>query len=185
MRRACVWLVCCLVVAAGALLTAVGLLLTAQATALWQLYIFYGFLVGVGASVPFILPFAVITRWFERRRGLVLGLVAGGIGMGSLVSPPVTQQMIHAFGWRWTYAIWAGIVFVLLAVSAIFMRRTPKEMGLAAYGGPARGDKADSVAAEGAKFFGGDFDDVAVVGHEAVDRQLDIRGLGVDASGGR
>lgn len=140
-----------LVVVAGAILTAAGLLLTASATSLWQLYVFYGLLVGVGASVPFILPFAVITRWFEQRRGLVLGLVAGGIGLGSLVSPPVTQQLIHAFGWRWAYVIWAVVVCVLLATSAIFMRRTPKEMGLSSFGGSSAAARAGSATAESAK----------------------------------
>ncbi|HEX3118835.1 MAG TPA: MFS transporter, partial [Candidatus Acidoferrum sp.] len=81
-------------------------------TSLWQLYAFFiviGF-IGTGAApVPYGI---VVSRWFDKRRGLALGLMMMGLSCGAILMPPIGQRLIILFGWRTAYAI---VGFVVLA----------------------------------------------------------------------
>jgi len=99
------------------------------ATSLWQLYacfIVLGF-IGVGtAPVPYGI---VVSRWFDKRRGLALGLMMAGLSSGAIAMPTIAQHLIALLGWRAAYAI---IGFVVLAVSipvvGIFLKDSPEKM---------------------------------------------------------
>jgi MFS family permease len=100
-------------------------------TSLWQLYAFFiviGF-IGTGtAPVPYGI---VVSRWFDKRRGLALGLMMLGLSSGAILLPPIAQRLIAQFGWRTAYAI---VGFVILAVSVpvvgIFLKDSPEKIGL-------------------------------------------------------
>ena len=100
-------------------------------TSLWQLYVFsivLGF-IGVGtAPVPYGI---VVSRWFDKRRGLALGLMMVGVSAGAILMPPIAQHLITSFGSRTAYAV-AG--FVVLAVSVpivgVLLKDSPTKMGL-------------------------------------------------------
>jgi MFS family permease len=106
-------------------------------TNLWQLYAFFiviGF-IGTGAApVPYGI---VVSRWFDRRRGLALGLMMMGLSSGAILMPPIAQRLIVLFGWRTAYAI---VGFVVLAISVpvvgIFLKDSPEKMGLQPDGEP-------------------------------------------------
>jgi MFS family permease len=106
-------------------------------TSLWQLYAFFiviGF-IGTGtAPVPYGI---VVSRWFDKRRGLALGLMMMGLSCGAILLPPIAQRLIHLFGWRTAYAI---VGFAVLAVSVpvvgIFLKDSPEKMGLQPDGAP-------------------------------------------------
>jgi MFS family permease len=108
-------------------------------TNLWRFYFFYVALGLVGAGVgP--LPYAkVISFWFDRYRGLALGLMMVGIGSGAMIMPFVAQQLIARLGWHTAYAVLGGAV-LLLAVPAVavVVREKPQDMGLSPDGGPAK-----------------------------------------------
>ena len=99
-------------------------------TSLWHLYAFFivlGF-IGTGtAPVPYGI---VISRWFDKRRGLALGLMMAGVSSGAIVMPSVAQHLITLEGWRTAYAI---IGFAVLTVSVpvvgIFLKDSPQKMG--------------------------------------------------------
>jgi MFS family permease len=102
-----------------------------SSTSLWHLYAFFIVigLIGTGtAPVPYGI---VVSRWFDKRRGLALGLMMLGLSSGAILLPPIAQHLIIRFGWRTAYAI---IGFVVLAVSvpivAIFLKDSPEKMGL-------------------------------------------------------
>jgi MFS family permease len=82
-------------------------------------------------STAFVPCSATVARWFVRRRGLAVGLAFGGMGLGTLVLPPVAQLLTSRVGWRWAYAIFGVAVFVVLSVVATVMRRDPESAGLA------------------------------------------------------
>jgi MFS family permease len=107
-----------------------GYLLMSTMHAGWQLYVFYGLMVGVGMSTHDIVTLSTVARWFRKRRGMMTGFVKAGTGTGQFVVPLVASALILATGWRTTYvAIGLGILVVYF-VAARLMRRSPEEIGL-------------------------------------------------------
>lgn len=98
---------------------------------LWDFYAFYGLLGFVGSG-PAPIPYVkVISRWFDRRRGLALGLTMFGIGSGAILMPALAQRLIAMLGWRSTYMVIGLLVLVVsLPVVAFFLKESPEEMGL-------------------------------------------------------
>jgi len=87
---------------------------------------------GVIASATTSVPYGlVVSRWFNRRRGLALGLMMAGLGAGTILMPLLAQRLIAIFGWRNTFAIVAAMVLMIpLPIVALFLRETPEQMGL-------------------------------------------------------
>jgi MFS family permease len=98
---------------------------------LWYLYVFLavmGIIQGCTSPVSYSV---VVSHWFNRRRGLGLGLMMLGIGVGAIVVPFAAQRLIAMFGWRAAYAIFGGLVLTLaLPIAAVFLRNDPKDKGL-------------------------------------------------------
>ncbi len=90
-------------------------------------------LVGGTVQVPYL---KVVSNWFDRRRGLALGLAMAGIGTGAIVMPPVAQRLISVLGWRLGYATLSvlGLV-VAIPMVTLFLKDSPKEKGLLPDGG--------------------------------------------------
>jgi len=110
-----------------------GYLLMSQINTLWQLYLFYGVMLGIGCS-GFIALSSTVTRWFVRRRGLMLGMLAAGFGLTMVIMPPIATWLLSAYGWRNSYIIIGVVTMVLIIVGAQFLRRDPRQMGLLPYG---------------------------------------------------
>ena len=111
-----------------------GYLLMSQVDSLWQIYLFYGVIIGIGMSglwVPLLSP---ISRWFVARRSLMTGIVICGLTLGQLVAPPVIGRMIAAYDWRQSYIVLGIIILVVIVVAAQFLRRDPGKLGLKPYG---------------------------------------------------
>jgi MFS family permease len=116
------------------LLIGAGYLLMSQITAVWQLYLFYGVMVGAGLGGTFVPLTSTTARWFVARRGIMTGIVAAGVGVGTLIGPPVVNWLIGGYNWRVAYLILGSIVLVGVAVAAQFLRRDPAQMGERPYG---------------------------------------------------
>jgi len=117
-------------VAVGGLFLGLGLLLTSQIGAAWQLYLFYGLMVGFGLSVAFAPLVATTSRWFVSKRGLAVGIVVAGIGMGTAVMSPVARYLVATFEWRLSYIIIGLLAWFIVIPAALFLRRSPEEKGL-------------------------------------------------------
>lgn len=111
-----------------------GLILTSYANALWQLYLTYGFMVGIGISGGFSITTATTARWFYKHQGLALGIVSAGVGLGTLIMLPVAERLIAAFDWPRAYFVIGLAAWVIIITSALFLRRDPEEMGCRPYG---------------------------------------------------
>jgi MFS family permease len=102
-------------------LTALGIiLLSAQAigAAIWQLYVFYVALGAVSCATT-ALPYSLaVSGWFDRRRGLALGIMMGGLGAGAIVVPPVAQWLILHYGWRTTFSI-VGCASLIVGIPTV------------------------------------------------------------------
>jgi MFS family permease len=101
-------------------------------SSLWQLYLFFTVLGIAMASGPAPVPYGVvISHWFNRHRGLALGLSMMGIGIGSIVVPMLAQRLITMFGWRMAFAIFGAAVLLLpLPVIAALLQNDPRQRGL-------------------------------------------------------
>ena len=119
------------VLAAGAVLTGIGMSLCSLAFMKWQFYLLYGVVAAIGLSVAGWVPVAtILTNWFVKRRALVFGVLGAGFGL-SLVAAYMAQYVILAFGWRSAYLIIGLTVGILIPpICVLFLRRTPAEKGL-------------------------------------------------------
>jgi len=93
---------------------------------LWLLYLGYGIIGGTGLGMGYIVPIAVLVKWFPERRGLITGIAVGGFGAGSLLAAPVAGRLVQSVGLMPTFA-YLGVAFAAVAVlSGLFMRNPPE-----------------------------------------------------------
>ena len=111
-----------------------GYLLMSQVDSIWQIYLFYGVIIGIGMSGLWIPLLSPVTRWFVARRSLMTGIVICGLTLGQLAAPPIIGRMIAAYDWRHSYMILGVIVLVVIVIAAQFLRRDPSRLGLKPYG---------------------------------------------------
>ena len=115
-------------------LLGLGYLLMAQLGVLWQLYLFFGIIIGFGMAGSWVPLVSTTARWFVKRRGMMTGFVVAGMGVGTLIAPPVANQLISVYDWRTSYLILGGVVFLAVVLAAQFLRRDPAQKGLVPYG---------------------------------------------------
>ena len=114
---------------------AVGVGLTALMTTVWQLYLLWGLVVGVGTGcMATVLAAVVANRWFVARRGLVVGVLTAAAATGQLVFLPVLATEVVTRGWRWASLTVAAAIVLVIPLVAVFMRDRPEDVGLRAYG---------------------------------------------------
>lgn len=112
----------------GGLLGA-GLLGASQSETLPALFATYGVVAALGLSVVYVVAYATVPRWFQRRRGTANGVATAGLGVGLLTVSPAASALIAAFGWQTAYATLAvGLVMLLLVVALLFADR-PADVG--------------------------------------------------------
>ena len=94
---------------------------------LWWLYLTYGVIGGIGLGFAYIVPVAVLLKWFPDKRGLMTGIAVGGFGAGALVTAPVATRLIQSVGVLQTFA-YLGIAFLIVCVaSGYFMQNPPDD----------------------------------------------------------
>src|ERR687891_928602 len=99
----------------GGALVGGGLLLSGFGSSLWHLYFSYGLITALGqGALGFVGHNALISFWFVRRRATAIGIASMGQGLGALIMVPLTQLLIDAIGWRWTYVVTGGVMFLFL-----------------------------------------------------------------------
>ena len=122
------------VVSISSLVVGAGYLLMPLVHTAWQLYVFYGLIIGVGMGAMFVPLVSMTARWFNAQRNLMTGLVSSGAGAGMLLVPSSTAHLINACGWRTSFLIMGIFVVAVVFVAAQFMKRDPEEIGEAPYG---------------------------------------------------
>jgi MFS family permease len=101
-------------------------------TTYWEFLLYFGVISSLGlAATGHVVASAILTRWFERRRGTAMSLLgaAGMAGMSVLV--PVVMWCILTIGWRESLLLMAAATFVLvLPLALLVVRDRPEDLGL-------------------------------------------------------
>ena len=132
-----------------ALFFGMGLFLMSTVQRLWQIYLFYGLLVGIGLSPVDVIALSTTARWFVRRRGMMSGIVKVGTGTGQLVIPFAASMLIMTYGWRTSYILIAVFVTLMLTGMGQLLRRDPSQMGLVPDGDTPTGTTGFDFAEKG------------------------------------
>jgi predicted MFS family arabinose efflux permease len=128
------WGVRRLVLAALALL-ACSVAATTQMKTQWEFTLLWGFCVGSGTGISaMVLAVVVTNRWFEERRGVVLGLLSAANATGQLLFLPLLARLIEASGWRKAALAVAGISALVFVLVFLLMKDEPEQLGLKPYG---------------------------------------------------
>lgn len=123
------------VILAALALLAVSVALTTQMKHQWQLTLLWGVLVGSGTGVTsMVLAAIVATRWFETRRGLVVGALSAANATGQLIFLPVLAKLVEGQGWRSAALVVASAAVGVFLLVLLFMRDRPEDLGLLRYG---------------------------------------------------
>lgn len=107
----------------GGFLYGLGVFLASfSANNLLWLYLSYGVIGGIGLGFGYIVPVAVLVKWFPDRRGLITGVAVGGFGAGALVTAPVATRLIQTVGVLQTFAyLGIGYLVVTMATGLIML----------------------------------------------------------------
>jgi len=125
-------------VLAGMMLVGLGLAAASMAQSLIQVYAAYGLGVGLGCGCAYVPAVGAVQRWFLRRRGFASGLAVSGIGVGTLVMPPLATMLIAGLGWRDAYLALGALAAVLGGSAALLIENDPRARGLEPDGDPPR-----------------------------------------------
>jgi MFS family permease len=120
---------------AAQLIVVSGLLGSLFMTKVWQLWLLWGVVIGIGTGMTaLVLGATIATRWFVARRGLVVGIMTASVATGQLVFLPALAAITERLGWR----VALTLVCLMLAVAAfavlMVMRDRPSDVGLRPFG---------------------------------------------------
>jgi MFS family permease len=113
------------------IVAALGLFGLSQIRDLWQVYLFFGLMAGLGIAFAEFIPITtVINNWFIHRRSMAMGFLFASGGAGGFVLPPVISWLITGLGWRWAWACLGGIHLLLTVIIGGFLiRGRPEDVG--------------------------------------------------------
>ncbi|MFC2047719.1 MFS transporter, partial [Chloroflexota bacterium] len=133
-----------IIMVVSGLLLGLGYLLMSQVGSIWQLYLFFGVMIGISMSGTVVPLLSTVARWFVRRRGMMTGIIISGLGLGTLIIPPVVRWLIATYGWRTSYIIVGVMALVLITLAGYLLRRDPAQMEQSPYGeNKVRGENID------------------------------------------
>jgi MFS family permease len=112
----------------GSVMIAIGLIISSFGQT-WQLYLGHGLFMGLLGNAGLNAPLYIyVSRWFDRRRGSALALIASGQYISGAVWPPIFDHAIAAYGWRETMFVFALAEVLVILPIAIFMLTRPPEV---------------------------------------------------------
>lgn len=112
-----------------------GILASFFMTQWWQLLLLWGVVVGIGTGMTaLVLGATVATRWFNKRRGLVVGLMTASTATGQMIFQPLLANLTELSGWRVAMSAIVVLMLVIMALVLLLMRDHPADVQLPIYG---------------------------------------------------
>ena len=138
-----------LIISLGAVFLGLGLIFSSFTREIWHLYLFFGFIAGIGSSSMYVPPITVVTRWFVARRGLALGIAVTGIGIGGFLGSPFFNLLIQSFGWRTALPVLGILMCLVVILAAMVLLGHPEDKGLQPYGMQESPEMEKAVSSDG------------------------------------
>ncbi|MFC0474939.1 MFS transporter [Robertmurraya beringensis] len=112
-----------------------GILLTFFMEKPWQLVLIWGIIIGLGSGLFLtVLSPYIANQWFEKKRGLALGILTASTATGQLILLPLLAVMVESHSWKWAMGLILILIVIMLAIILLFMKNSPQEVGLLPYG---------------------------------------------------
>ena len=117
------------------LLLSVGTFLSTFMSMPWHMLLIWGVIVGSGSGIAAnTLAATIVSRWFETRRGLAMGLLTASAATGQMVFLPLMAYMVDQYGWRSVALLVAGVSALAIPLVALLLPERPEDIGLHRYG---------------------------------------------------
>ena len=132
---------------AGSMACGLGMAAAGAGTKSLHFYLIFA-VVGVGLAATTMIPVSlIIANWFERKRGMAMGLAFMGTSVGGMMMNPVNTYLVQTFGWRKSYVV-IGIATLIITIPliALIIRTRPSEMGLFPDGDEPSEEKTEQLA---------------------------------------
>src|SRR5256885_4291640 len=123
------------VTAAGGFVLGLGLVLSSQVATLGQFSVTFGVLVGFAVGAFYAPLTATATKWFTTNRGLAVGVVSAGIGVGMFLIAPLSRWLTSHFDWRVAMLVLGDLAWLVVIPVALLIENAPGDMGAVALGG--------------------------------------------------
>ncbi len=117
------------VVTVCGLFLGLGFFLMSRINTIWQLYLVFGVITGVGMSGLWVPMISTIARWFVKRRGMMTGIILSGVSLGTIIMPPLATWLITTYGWRTAYSIIGLAAMIVIIPATQFIKRDPAQVG--------------------------------------------------------
>lgn len=109
----------------GIVLYSAGLMLTSTAESLWQLYLYYSLIAGVGIGFVYVCPLSTCVKWFPDKKGFITGIAVGAFGLGGFLFNSFIQTFIESVGVSRAF-FYQGIIYMIIGLIGAQLLRKPK-----------------------------------------------------------
>lgn len=117
----------------GASLVGFGTIFSSMVDTYSELLVLFGIVESLGSALVVIVATSLVVKWFVKNRGLAVGVMAAGSGVGTLFVPPLTEYLIQIYNWRTSFMI-IGLSFLAILLLSSYFMQTPEERSMNPYG---------------------------------------------------
>ena len=111
------------------LITGLSLVLTSRTGAAWQVFLTYSVLLAIGMGPVYVAATSTVSRWFNKKRGLAVGIAGSGEGLGTITMAPLSNFLIARFNWKTAYLIIGLITWAVVIPLSRLLKKEPGEIG--------------------------------------------------------
>ncbi|MBI3015286.1 MAG: MFS transporter [Candidatus Tectomicrobia bacterium] len=122
-----------------------GIFLSGRIQSLWEFYLYFGVLGGIGRAAARAPLLSAVFQFFNRRRGLAVGIALSGTGVGTLLFPSLARYLISAADWRAAFLVMGLLIWLILVPAALIIRK-PKPGEVEPAGKPTAQNPIDTDA---------------------------------------
>jgi len=112
-----------------AVFTGLSLVLTGRTAAPWQLFLTYSLLLALGTGPAYVAVMSTVSRWFDKKRGLALGIASSGNGLGTMLMAVLAAYLITSFDWCTAYTVIGVMAVIVVIPVSLVLKRDPREIG--------------------------------------------------------